>query len=268
MHMLARTVIDQMGQTVLLPQHPKRIISLVPSQTELLFDLGLDDEIAGLTRFCIHPADKVSGKTRIGGTKDFNFERIKELKPDLIIGNKEENYQEGINELKKDFPVWMSDIYTLDDAYQMMNSVGEITNKQEEAQLLIKQIKTSFSTLPPVTRHLPPLTCAYFIWRKPYMVAASGTFLDHMLGVFGVRNAFADLSRYPAVTAEQIAKAKPDLIFLSSEPYSFTEKHIDEFKGISSASKIMIVDGELFSWYGSRLRYTADYFEDLRRVIF
>ena len=265
---MTRTVIDQMGQTVLLPQNPKRIISLVPSQTELFFDLGLDDEVVGVTRFCIHPEDKVSTRERIGGTKDFNFEKIKELKPDLIIGNKEENYQDGINELKKDFPVWMSDIYILNNAYQMIASIAEITSKHSEAEQLISEIKTSFNTLPPVTRHLPPLTCSYFIWRKPYMVAASGTFLDHMLNVFGVRNAFADMSRYPTVTAEQIAAANPDLIFLSSEPYSFTEKHIEEFKSISPTSKIMIVDGELFSWYGSRLRYTAKYFERLRKSLF
>ena len=265
---MTRTVIDQMGQTVTLPQHPRRIISLVPSQTELLFALGLDDEIVGVTRFCIHPGIKTSQKTRIGGTKDFNFERIKELKPDLIIGNKEENYKDGIDELKKDFPVWMSDIYKLDDAYQMMNSIGEITNKQAEALQLIKQIQSCFTELSIVNYQLSIPTCAYFIWRKPYMVAASGTFLDHMLGVFGVENVFADQSRYPTVRAEQIADAKPDIIFLSSEPYSFTEKHMEEFRSISPTSKIMIVDGELFSWYGSRLRYTAKYFEDLRRSVF
>jgi len=265
---MTQTVIDQMGQEIPLPLHPKRIISLVPSQTELLFDLGLDDEIIGVTRFCIHPADKTSSKVRIGGTKNFDIDMIKELKPDLIIGNKEENYEEGISELKKFFPVLMSDIYTLDDAYQMMTAIGKITNKQKEADLLVKEIQSSFIDLSPATSQPSPRSCAYFIWRKPYMVAASGTFIDHMLGVFSVRNAFADLTRYPELTAEQIAAAKLDFIFLSSEPYAFNDKHIEEFKNISPKSKVIIVDGELFSWYGSRLRHTAAYFKDLRQSIF
>jgi ABC-type Fe3+-hydroxamate transport system substrate-binding protein len=264
---MAHTVIDQMGQEVILPLHPRRIISLVPSQTELLFDLGLNDEIVGMTRFCIHPADKIGEKARIGGTKNFDIDKIKELKPDLIIGNKEENYEEGITELKKHFPVWMSDIYTRDDAYQMMKAIGEITGKQNEATAIINEIKSGFLAAPPATRHSSPLSCAYFIWRKPYMVAASGTFIDHMLGVFGMKNAFSDLSRYPELTAEQIAEKKPDLIFLSSEPYAFSDRHIGEFKTISPSSKVIIVDGELFSWYGSRLRHTAAYFKELRRSL-
>jgi ABC-type Fe3+-hydroxamate transport system substrate-binding protein len=256
---------DQMGRQIQALSPPARIISLVPSQTELLFDLGLDEEIIGVTRFCIHPHEKTAHKTRIGGTKDFDIEKIKALKPDLIIGNKEENYEEGIYELQKHFPVWMSDIYCLDDAYQMMEAVGEITNKPEEAKAIISEIKSNFQSLRPALRP-PPLSCAYFIWRKPYMVAAPGTFIDHMLGVLGVKNAFNDMARYPAVTMEQIEQHQPNFIFLSSEPYSFSERHISEFQNISPLSKIMIVDGELFSWYGSRLRYTAKYFGELRKV--
>jgi len=230
----------------------------------LLFDLSLENELVGLTRFCIHPEDKVSAKVRVGGTKDFDLERIISLNPDLIIGNKEENYEEGINELMQHFPVWMSDISSLDDAYRMMNDIGEITNKQKEAHEIVAEIKSNFSKLSIVNYQLSIPTCAYFIWRKPYMVAASGTFIDHMLGVFGVKNAFAELSRYPKVTDEQIAAVNPDLIFLSSEPYSFTERHIDEFKSLCPDAKIIIVDGELFSWYGSRLKHTAAYFQHLR----
>jgi ABC-type Fe3+-hydroxamate transport system substrate-binding protein len=256
-----------MGIGLTVPASPRRIISLVPSQTELLFDLGLDDEIAGVTRFCIHPVEKVAQKEKRGGTKKFDIEKIKSLSPDLIIGNKEENYEEGIAELKKHFPVWMSEIYTLDDAYEMMKAVGNITTKPEEADRIISGIQSGFKKLTPATSHQPLLSCAYFIWRKPYMVAASGTFIDDMLSVFGVRNAFADMSRYPEQTAEQIAARKPDLIFLSSEPYSFREKHISEFKQMCPDAKVMIVDGELFSWYGSRLRHTTAYFERLRQVL-
>jgi len=264
---MSKTIIDQTGQAVTMLLHPRRIISLVPSQTMLLFDLGLDTEIIGVTRFCIHPGEKVSHKVRIGGTKDFDFHKIASLNPDLIIGNKEENYEEGISELKKHYPVWMSDINTLEDAYEMMKALGEITNKENEAESLINEIKLSFSKLSIINYQLSIPSCAYFIWRKPYMVAASDSFIDHMLGVLGVRNVFESHSRYPAVTAEQIAALKPDLIFLSSEPYSFTDRHKAEFKSICPDARVVIVNGELFSWYGSHLRYTAAYFTDLRRMI-
>ena len=256
-----------MGELITVPLHAQRIVSLVPSQTKLLFDLGLDAEIVGVTRFCIHPGNKVSGKTRIGGTKDFDIDKIKTLNPDLIIGNKEENYEEGISELKKYYPVWMSDVNSLEDAYAMMKSIGEITGKQEEASGIIKEIQSGFDKLSISNSQLPIKSCAYFIWRRPYMVAASDTFLDHMLGVLGVRNVFGGQSRYPAVTAEEIAAQKPDFIFLSSEPYSFTDRHKEEFRKICPEARIVIVNGELFSWYGSHLRYAAAYFEDLRRMI-
>lgn len=258
---------DQMGFTVSLPHAAKRIVSLVPSQTELLIALGLESETVGLTRFCIHPAHKVVDKIRIGGTKDFDFEKIKGLNPDLIIGNKEENYVEGITELKKHYPVWMSDITTLNDAYEMMQAIGNITDKAAEVKKLVEKIKASFSEISIANYQLSIKTCAYFIWRKPYMVAAQGTFIDNMLGILGVKNAFGNFERYPAITAAQIAAIKPDFIFLSSEPYSFTYRHKKEFEAICPTARIIIVDGELFSWYGSRLQYTAAYFNKLKAEI-
>lgn len=264
---MSRIITDQMGFEVEIPDRPQRIVSVVPSQTELLFDLGLDREIVGLTRFCIHPGDKVSTRERIGGTKDFDIEKIKSLVPDLIIGNKEENYQDGINELKKYFPVWMSDIATLDDAYAMMATIGEITNTTEKAHKLIHDIKGDFNQLSIINHPLSNKKAAYFIWRKPYMVAAKDTFINHMLGVLGVENVFGDRGRYSEVSADDIAASEPDHIFLSSEPYSFTDKHIPEFQQICPNAQIHIVDGELFSWYGSRLKHTPEYFMQLRNLI-
>ncbi|MBS1619075.1 MAG: ABC transporter substrate-binding protein [Bacteroidetes bacterium] len=256
-----------MGQPVDVPPFARRIISLVPSQTELLFDLGLGDRIVGVTRFCIHPEGAVGAKERIGGTKDFDLEKIETLVPDLILGNKEENYPEGIAALREKFPVWMSDIYTLHDAYQMMLAIGQMTATELTARDLVAEIQNEFAAL---VRHraLPQgLTAAYLIWRKPYMVAADHTFIDHMLGALGVQNVFAELSRYPAVSAAQLSEARPDLVFLSSEPYSFTERHMAEFQQLCPAARVMIVDGEMFSWYGSRLRQAAEYLSLLRDSI-
>ncbi|ALD21506.1 ABC transporter substrate-binding protein [Hymenobacter sp. DG25A] len=259
---LPLTVTDQMNRRVAVPFPPRRIVSLVPSQTELLFDLGLGERVVGVTKFCIHPAQARQQATIIGGTKDFHFDRIAELKPDLIIGNKEENYQEGIEQLAARYPVWMSDISTLADALDMIRRVGLIAGRKERAEALAQQIQASFTNLARPSAELIP--AAYFIWRKPYMVAAGGTFIDEMLRVAGFQNVFGHLSRYPEISAEQLAAANPQQILLSSEPYPFGEKHLAEFQAICPAAQVRIVDGELFSWYGSRLLHSAAYFRELQ----
>jgi len=250
---------DQMSRVVELLSTPKRIISIVPSQTELLFDLGLDEEIIGTTKFCIHPEDKVKQKVNIGGTKQLNIKLIKELQPDLIIGNKEENEQAQIEELISLFPVWMSDISDLPGAVDMICKVGELVGKEAEAIDLSISIKQQFSR---IAIQQINSRGAYLIWRKPYMVAGKGTFIDAMLQECGLVNVFND-ERYPEVTDEQLIAAKPDVVFLSSEPYPFGDKHIREFKSLLPHAKVKLVDGEMFSWYGSRLLRAPEYFKEL-----
>lgn len=251
---------DQMGHEITLPDLPQRIISLVPSQTELLFDLGLEDRIVGLTKFCIHPEPQVKQKAIIGGTKNFRFDAIDELQPDLIIGNKEENYKEGIEQLQQKYPVWMSDIFTLEDALQMMQQAGQLTGTEAKAQQLIQGIQMGFNSLQPTQPHI---STAYFIWRKPYMAAGSHNIIDHMLQRCGFHNAFADLARYPEITPEQLQRANPEIIFLSSEPYPFKEKHVAEFQEMCPQAVIKIIDGEMFSWYGSRLLHAPSYLQQV-----
>ena len=243
------------------PIAPQRIVSLVPSQTELLFDLGLEDKVVGITKFCCHPANQVKSISKIGGTKNFDFEKIKALKPDLIIGNKEENYQEGIETLQRDFPVWISDIVTLEDSLEMIREVGQLTHKEPEAFKICQQLSIQFDSLQSPSRR-PRV--AYFIWKKPYMVAANGTFIHEMLGKAGFLNVFEGLTRYPEISEADLKQTAPELIFLSSEPYSFREKHLLEFQEICPSAHIMLVDGELFSWYGSRLLKSVAYFNELR----
>jgi ABC-type Fe3+-hydroxamate transport system substrate-binding protein len=250
--------IDQLSNTVKIPFPPTRIISLVPSQTELLFDLGLDDQIIGVTKFCVHPAEKVKSKTKIGGTKKFNLEKIRALKPDLIIGNKEENYPEGISTLQKEFPVWMSDIISLPDAYSMMQDVARLVDREELGTKLVEEIKSKYNTIIPNSNSN---RVAYLIWKNPFMVAGGKTFIHEMLKVGGWTNVFADQKRYPEVSMEEIMALAPDLIFLSSEPYPFSEKHVAEFQYALPGSKVMLVDGEFFSWYGSRLLLASSYFK-------
>ncbi|HZV71131.1 MAG TPA: helical backbone metal receptor [Saprospiraceae bacterium] len=252
---------DQMGNEVSIPFPPKRIISLVPSQTELLFDLGLETEIIGATKFCIHPSSKTRSKEKIGGTKKFNLDKIQALQPDLIIGNKEENYPEGIQSLQQDYPVWMSDILTLSDACAMIREVGRITNRMQAGNVMVEEIINRFDAYLPLNNQL---RAAYFIWREPYMVAGSETFIHEMMTRFGVTNVFGHKTRYPEVSMDEVIDLKPQLIFLSSEPYPFHEKHVDEFKEIFPSAKVIIIDGQFFSWYGSRLLMTPGYFEELK----
>lgn len=258
---LPLSITDQMGRRVAVPLPAQRIVSLVPSQTELLFELGVGARVVGVTKFCIHPADARKSATVIGGTKNFDFEKIDALRPDLIIGNKEENYQAGIEQLTEKYPVWMSDISTLADSLSMIRRVGLLTGRKDAAETMSTEISGSFAALPLVAELVP---AAYFIWRKPYMVAAGGTFIDDMLARAGFRNVFRNLGRYPEITPEQLRQAAPQQILLSSEPYPFGEKHINEFREICPAAEIRIVDGELFSWYGSRLRHSAEYFRQLQ----
>jgi ABC-type Fe3+-hydroxamate transport system substrate-binding protein len=261
-----RTFTDQLNREVSITYSPCRIISLVPSQTELLFYLGLDQEIVGLTKFCIHPEDKFKSVTKVGGTKKLNLKLIRELKPDLIIGNKEENDRDQIEELSKEFPVWMSDIYTLDDALDMISKVGELVNKQKVAKDLVSEIDSKFKDLALInsSQGIKSYRVAYFIWKDPYMIAASGTFINDILLRMGLENAF-ELERYPQVSEEDIQHANPDLIFLSSEPYPFREKHVFQIQKICPNAKVLIVDGEMFSWYGSRLLEAPAYLKNLMR---
>lgn len=258
---LPLTVTDQMDRRVAVPFPPQRIVSLVPSQTELLVDLGLGNRVVGVTKFCIHPPEARQSAAIIGGTKNFDFEKIAALKPDLIIGNKEENYQAGIEQLALKYPVWLSDISTLPQALDMIKRVAFITGEKTHGETMAAEIAASFAKLPLVEA---ATTAAYFIWRKPYMAAASGTFIDDLLGRAGFRNVFAGLGRYPEITAAQLLAAAPARILLSSEPYPFGPKHVAEFQEICPAAKIQVVDGELFSWYGSRLRVSAAYLQTLR----
>jgi len=247
---------DQLNRAVNLPQIPRKIISIVPSQTELLFYLGLDDEIIGITKFCLHPQDKALARTKIGGTKQLNIPLIKQLQPDLIIANKEENEQSQVEELMTICPVWISDIAGLPGALSMIESIGEIIGYTAQAKALTRSITCEFNKLSCKTLNL---RVVYLIWRKPYMAAGKSTFIDNMMQLCGLTNAFVQ-ERYPEVSNEMLINSDPDVVLLSSEPYPFSEKHVTEIKLILPRAKIILVDGEMFSWYGSRLLLAPAYF--------
>ena len=253
--------IDQIGYQISLEVFPKRIISVVPSQTELLYDLGLENEVVGITKFCIHPKKWFETKVRVGGTKTLDLEKIKQLKPDLIIANKEENTKKQIKELQQHFSVWTSDIRNLADSLEMIKQVGLITNTESKAKEIVSKIEKDFEHLSSIKKQ--PKSTLYFIWKDPYMSIGATTFIHDVMERAGFINVIETQENYPIITEEEIRTINPQLILLSSEPYPFKEKHIKQFEKICPNAQILLVDGELFSWYGSRLTKTVNYLVDL-----
>jgi len=259
-----KTFTDQLNREVVINYPPKRIISLVPSQTELLFELGLNEEVVGITKFCIHPAAQFKSKIKVGGTKKLDIELIRSLKPDLIIGNKEENSRENIELLSAEFPVWMGDVANLEDAMNMISQVAELVDRQPEAAYLNHLIKAGFTDLQTLALQLGiDKKVAYLMWKEPYMLAGRDTFISDILMKIGLSNVTKE-NRYPVTDVEELEMMKPDVIFLSSEPFPFKEKHIDELKQALPGVEIMLVDGEMFSWYGSRLVKAVQYLFQLQ----
>lgn len=249
---------------------PKRIVSLVPSQTELLYSLGLDEEVVGITKFCVHPEKWFKTKTRIGGTKNLNIEKIISLSPDLIIANKEENVKESVDELSKLFPVWITDIADLDDSIKMIKDISQLVGKEKDGIELsdkIKQLFESLNTDQQIINHFPVKAC-YLIWKEPYMTIGGDTFINAMLEKAGFKNVYADRLRYPEITINDIKKLNCEVVMLSSEPFPFTQMHVKELKSLLPEARIILVDGEMFSWYGSRLLKSPEYFNTLLQNVF
>lgn len=244
---------------------PKRIVSLVPSQTELLFDLGLEKEIVGITKFCIHPFHAKQTKMIVGGTKTIKVDKIKALNPDIILCNKEENTKEIVEACQQICYTHVSDIFTLDDAKNLISEYGNIFNKRIEANSINSKLEYKLNDFLLYIKNKPLLKVAYFIWRNPWMVAANDTFIDYMLQLNRFENIYANKERYPEVELKKIRlEGDPDVVMLSSEPYPFKEEHAFEIGRCTHHAKTVFVDGELFSWYGSRLLKSFDYFKKLR----
>ena len=255
--------IDQLKREIQLNKIPKRIISLVPSQTELLVDLGLEASIVGVTKFCVHPKHLRMSKAVVGGTKQINIEKIEALRPDIILCNKEENTKEIIESLKEIAAIHVSDIYNLKDCFELINMYGEIFNIKRTTSTLVSNIQLEREAFQLQFQNRDKLKVAYFIWKKPWMVAASDNFIDVMITEAGFVNVYKEEKRYPEIDLNNPKLKEADLIFLSSEPFPFKEEHVLELQSKFPEKTIKIVDGELFSWYGSRLLKSYTYFKTL-----
>ena len=251
---------DALGRRVILPEPPRRIVSLVPSQTELLADLGLDAETVGLTRFCVHPKGWKARKQIVGGTKNVDVERVRALAPDLVIANKEENVREQVEACAEFCPVWVTDVATVEDSLAMTRDLGHLVGRTTEAGRLANEIKAGFDALP----DWPPLRALYLIWRDPWMSVGHDTIIADVMAHAGLVNVLADRDRYPTLSGTEIGGLAPDVVLLSSEPYPFAAQHIAEVQALAPDARVVLVDGEVFSWYGSRLLATPGALRQLR----
>lgn len=254
---------DALGRPVGLEAPPRRIVSLVPSQTELLAALGLDAEVVGLTRFCVHPEGWKARKPIVGGTKTVNADRVRALEPDLILANKEENVREQVEGLEAVAPVYVTDVADVGAAVAMVRDVGRLVDRLEAADALADEIEAAFASLG--AEAWAPLRALYLIWRDPWMTVGDDTIVADVMRRGGLVNAVAGRARYPGLEADEIAALDPDVVLLSSEPYPFAEKHLAEVRALAPSAEVVLVDGEPFSWYGPRLLEAPATLRALRR---
>ncbi|MCF6347173.1 MAG: helical backbone metal receptor [Flavobacteriaceae bacterium] len=262
---------DQLNRNLYLDNNPQRIVSLVPSQTELLVDLGLEENIVGITKYCVHPTHLKGSKTIVGGTKKVNYKKIAALNPDIIICNKEENTEEIVSELEKHFSVYVSDIITFNDTFNMIADFGDIFNSKPIALQLINSIQSKLDDFNSFIEQYSPKKVAYFIWPKPWMVAGGKNYINETLKLNKFENIFENApDRYLEVYIEYLVSLnfdlKPELIILPSEPFHFKKEHVEKLKKFIDC-QFIFVDGEMFSWYGSRLLKALDYFKNLHKHI-
>jgi len=257
---MKKEVIDHLGRTIQYNFPPKRIVTLCPGITDTLFSLNLENEIVGRTRFCIYPKDKVEKVRTVAGTKDINLEAIHEVKPDLIIIEKEENTLEIMQILEKFYPVYVAEVQSIDEAYTMISDIGLLTDREKEANDLVESIQNQFSSF----QNVEEKRAAYVIWKKPYMVVGKDTYIQSVLNEMGFINPFIEFEgRYPAVTEDDFINAQLDYVLLASEPYPYKDKHKAEFIKMMPNVEPTVVDGEMF-WYGPRMLDAIHYFKKLR----
>jgi len=253
---------DHTGLPFNLDYIPKRIVCLVPSITELLYDLGLADQVCGRTKFCIFPNQGFPNAKIIGGTKNVHVDKVLDLKPDLVIANKEENVKDQVMALAEATNVFTTIVRNSKEALDMISDIGKITGKADEAQSMIQQFTREKSEF----KDRRTLSMVYLIWQEPYMTVGGDTFISAFMEDFGFINCFKESNRYPEVSISDIREKNPDVVLLSSEPFPFAEKHQKEINEISGI-KTLLIDGSICSWYGSRMLKAQDFFKTFKQQI-
>ena len=253
-------MVDATGAAVVLPGPPQRIVSLVPSITEILFTLGVGPAVAGCTVYCTQPPDGVATTTRVGGEKNPKLELIRDLGADLVIANIEENLPEHVATLRSwGIPVYVTYPRTVPDGIRLLAELGAVTGAAERGAALARELDALLADVEGASRGRRPVRVFYPIWRHPYMTIGADTYAHDMLARCGGVSVFADrASRYPTVTLDEMASAAPEVILLPDEPYRFRRVHVADFEPYPDVpavrdGRIHLMDGKLLTWYGPRI---------------
>ncbi|KQQ86865.1 helical backbone metal receptor [Massilia sp. Leaf139] len=259
-------LVDALGTTH-APAPAARIVSLVPSITELLCDLGLAPLLVGRTGFCIHPADTVAAIPKVGGTKDVNLEKIRKLAPTHVIVNIDENEKPTADALAEFVPhLVVTHPLAPRDNLELARLMGGIFGAEEAAARWCADFEAELAALQAAPAGLPR-TVLYCIWQDPWMSVSSDTYIARMLAEIGwTVAALPDASRYPRFHWSNELVAGLDAVLLSTEPYRFTETHADALEK-QLGIPVLLVDGEMMSWYGSRALEGLRYLRQLRAML-
>ena len=239
-----------------------RIVSLVPSWTEYVVDLGCASELVGRTKFCVRAGEEAERISIIGGTKSIHLDRIEQLKPDLVIASKEENTREDVEACRVFSDVLVTDVRNISDAFEALETIGEAIEQSAAGISWRSNIEKAWGE--PRAQYTQAL---YAIWQNPLMIAGRDTYIHAAMNWWGIRNAAPASAegRYPELNPERLDALAGTPILLASEPYPFASKHCAQFA--SAGLQPMLVDGEAFSWYGSRMLHTVDYLNSMRKTL-
>lgn len=247
-----------------------RIVSLCPSLTELVFDLGRGEGLVGITRYCVHPIEGVAAVEQVGGAKDPDLARIVALAPDVVLMNDEENRREDFESLAAAGLRCVSSL-PRDPAgtAAMVRQIGAELGRAGPAEEIARDIEARAERVRRAAEGLPVVRWAYLVWRKPWMTVNGDTFAHSLLTLPGGRNVFAELpKRYPKIQPADLSGADPDLVLLGTEPFPFAARHVAELAELAGLplERFLIADGEYLSWHGSRTPDGIDYAEGLIRA--
>lgn len=260
--------IDDLGNVLSFDKKRTKIVSLVPSITETLHELNVEEHIVGITKFCVHPIHFKATKTIVGGTKKVNIDKIKALEPDIVFCNKEENTPEIVKQLQVFTQVYVTQIESIEDSKRMIQNFGKLLNRRTEAELLNQKIELKLHDFQNYITNYEPKKVAYFIWYSPWMAAGNNTYINYLLTLNKYQNIYSNKESYPIIQAKKIRlEGDPDFVFFSSEPFPFKDEHLFEMGRHTHHAKAIYVDGEMFSWFGARLLKAFDYFKKVRERV-
>ena len=276
--------IDNFGRSVRVPEQPRRLVSLVPSITEILFDFGYGEQVEALTDYCTEPAAGVAGKTTIGGTKNPDVAAIVDLQPQLVLAVAEENRRVDVDRLAAaGLPVYVFEPRSVRDGIDVLWRVAELLGCRPHVAERVQAIERDLADTEAIVATQPPVRVFCPIWKNPYMTINHDTYIHAMLAACGADNVFADRRRrfplaadlgrrpeaedqrheardrrYPRVSLDEMAAHRPEVILLPDEPYPFGEADLTDFAPFAGVpavreGRVHLIDGKIVSWYGPRI---------------